>query len=280
MKSIGFIDYSIDEYHANHYPEWIRESAFKDQIDVTLAWEEKTQKGKPLDQWCKENNVQPARSPEEIVDKCDTIIVLAPSNPEVHERLADLPLQSGKPVYIDKPFAPDLATAKRLFEKAAKHHTPLMSCSGLRYTADLLETGKGEPKVQFASTIGGGSSFWEYSIHQLEMLVILLGTGATRVMQTGNDSTEHMVIEYPDQRSGCMTHNPNYRFAWDAITTDGRVGPNQAGNFWANFIHHLLEFLITGTPDIDQKQTLEIATLVEYGIKALKTPNQWLELPR
>lgn len=27
MKKIGFIDYFLDEWHANNYPDWIRETA-------------------------------------------------------------------------------------------------------------------------------------------------------------------------------------------------------------------------------------------------------------
>lgn len=27
MKKIGFADYRIDEWHANHYPEWIKNAS-------------------------------------------------------------------------------------------------------------------------------------------------------------------------------------------------------------------------------------------------------------
>lgn len=39
MKTIGFIDYYIDEWHANNYPRMIRESSAGGQFDVTLAWQ-------------------------------------------------------------------------------------------------------------------------------------------------------------------------------------------------------------------------------------------------
>ncbi|MCF6175148.1 MAG: hypothetical protein L3J71_05240 [Victivallaceae bacterium] len=34
MKKIGFIDYHIDEWHANNYPKWIRESSRKNEKRV------------------------------------------------------------------------------------------------------------------------------------------------------------------------------------------------------------------------------------------------------
>lgn len=33
---IGFIDYYLDEYHANHYPEWIKNAA--DESCAFYAW--------------------------------------------------------------------------------------------------------------------------------------------------------------------------------------------------------------------------------------------------
>jgi hypothetical protein len=91
-KKIGFIDLFIDEWHANNYPQWIRESALKDEFEVAMAWEKYTPEGKKdLKQWCAEQNVTPASSIAEVVEKCDCICVLAPSNPEVHEELAELP---------------------------------------------------------------------------------------------------------------------------------------------------------------------------------------------
>ncbi|HBJ95698.1 MAG TPA: oxidoreductase, partial [Lentisphaeria bacterium] len=53
--------------------------------------------------------------------------MLAPSNPEKHEELAHAVLASGKPVFIDKPFAPDGEAAERLFARADRFRTPLFS---------------------------------------------------------------------------------------------------------------------------------------------------------
>ena len=42
MKSIGFADYYISEWHANHYPEWIRKASVELGYDfeVKYAWAE------------------------------------------------------------------------------------------------------------------------------------------------------------------------------------------------------------------------------------------------
>lgn len=110
------------------------------KIDLTSIWpwaEITRENGKTLEEWCQEQKVGKASSVEQIVKECDCIVVLSPDNPERHEDLSDLSLKSGKPVYIDKPIAPTLKEARRLFEKVEKYKTPMMSSSALRFDSEL-----------------------------------------------------------------------------------------------------------------------------------------------
>ena len=158
MKKIGMIDLHIDEWHANHYPEWFRTAAGGEAFELAGAWEESPAPGgKPLETWCREMGIPAEHNLERLVENCDVLCILAPSNPEVHERLAEIPLASGKPVYLDKPFAPDRATAERLFARAERYHTRLCSSSALRFSDEWLAAGDFRP--QFLETRGGGSSF-------------------------------------------------------------------------------------------------------------------------
>lgn len=284
-KKIGFIDYSIDEWHANNYPEMIRKSSCKDEFEIHLAWEKTTKPGvRNLQQWCEDFNIKAAESIEQIVSDCDCIAVLAPSDPQMHEELADLPLKSGKPVYIDKPFAPDVSTAKRMFAKAAKYNTPMMSSSALRFGSELqtaVNDSLAGEKAYFASTLGGGGSFWEYSIHQIEMLVMLLGTGAERVMQCGSGDSQVMLIDYPDKRRGAMTRVKCCGFQAAFEYGDGKCQAiTKMPDFFPLFIEAMLKFFSTGKPSIEPCETIEIAALVETGIKALKTPDQWVKVEK
>jgi hypothetical protein len=280
MKKIGFIDYFIDEWHANSYPKFISESSCKDEFKVHMAWQEIAPEGKKsLNEWCKEFNVIPALSIQEVVDNCDCIVVLAPSNPEVHERLAEIPLKSGKPVYIDKPFAPDLKTGQKLFAEAQRHGTPMMSASALRFGSDIQkavnETVNGH-KVNFVSTRGGGRSFQEYCIHQIEMLVMLMGTGAKRVMQCGNNFGNAMIVDYADGRRGLVNLMPSQPFQLSAqYGTDKNLAINEMNDFFPLFIEAMLKFFKTGKSVIRKEETLEITALVEVGIKALEAPDKW-----
>lgn len=280
-KKIGFIDLFIDEWHANNYPNWFKAAKLSNDFEVSLAWEEAPTAGKPLTEWCKAMDINPAKSIEQVVENCDAICVLAPSNPEVHERLAQIPLRSGKPVYMDKPFAPDKATAERLFDLADKFKTPLMSSSALRFGTELLSAKKdtfSSQKVMFAGARGGGRSFEEYSIHQVEMIVSLMGIGAKRVMQTGNTVTNHLVIDYDDDRRATMTLDPKLSFAMFACGEKDTLALDKMSDFFPNLIDSMLEFFASGVSPIKREETIEIAAIVAAGVEALKTPKQWLKV--
>jgi len=283
VKRIGFVDYYIDEWHANNYPTFIRQSAYRDAFEVALAWEEMTPAGRrPLDEWCREQGVGKAASVEEVIEKCDCIVVLSPDNAERHEDLADLPLQSGKPVYIDKPIAPSLAAAKRLFEKAEQHGTPMMSSSALRYGSAIERAIRDQiagQAVRFVSTRGPGE--WEvYGIHQAEMLVMTLGTGTTRVMACGNDRVNLLLVDYPDGRRGVIEQIPNHTFQLSAqFGADGSLAINEMDDFFPRFIEAMLRFFETGVSLVPKAETLEIAALLEAGAGALRTPGTWVDVP-
>lgn len=137
-RKIGLIDAYIDEWHADHISGMIARGRYGSEFEVVSASEIAPAPGKrPLDVWCRENGLRAAASPEEVVAECDAILVLAPSTPEVHEELARPALESGKPVFVDKPFCDTLAGARRMFELADRNHTPLTSFSALRYAPGL-----------------------------------------------------------------------------------------------------------------------------------------------
>lgn len=284
MKKIGFIDAFIDNWHADNYPGFIAASKFGGEFTVALAWAESDPAGKkPLADWCRDMEIGRARSLEEVVETCDALVVLSPDNPERHEALSELPLRSGKPVYIDKTFAPDLAAAKRLVARAEAGRTPMMTTSSLRCSPALTKALADEiagGRVDYVATRGGGR-FENYAIHQLEMLVMTLGTGARRVMECGNARSSLLVIDYPDGRRGSVSLAPGYEFGLAAFYGgDKSLVLDKLAGFFEAFIEEMLRFFLTGKNPIPRAQTLEIAALIEAGIRARTKPDAWVDVPR
>lgn len=118
MIRLGFIDYFLDEWHANNYPDWLRRQAEARgiKLDLGYAWAD-CERGLTTDAWCRKYRMRRMQSQEALIEACDAIIVLSPDHPEQHERLGRLALESGKRVYMDKTFAPDLACGVRLFDR-------------------------------------------------------------------------------------------------------------------------------------------------------------------
>ncbi|MGC8863071.1 MAG: Gfo/Idh/MocA family protein [Armatimonadota bacterium] len=282
MKKIGFIDYYIDEWHANNYPQMIRDSSRGSRFEVALAWEEIHPEGKMhIDDWCRQHGVRKAESIEQVVEECDCIVVLSPDNVERHEDLSALPLASGKPVYIDKPFAPSVQVAKRMVRRAAEHRTPMMSSSALRFDSTIANATDqiGTQQVHFMSTFGPGT--WEiYAIHQVEPIVAILGTGAQRVMHCGSSDTNVMVIDYGGGRRAVLNQNPAFPFRFTAtFGENGIVMADSMADFFPRFIEAMLEFFDTGVSKVPVEQTLEVTAILEAGTAAFERCDEWVNLP-
>lgn len=282
MKKIGFIDYYIDEWHALNYPQMIKDSTYGKEFEVALAWEEYTPEGKmPLDEYCRKFGITKAFSMEQVISECDCLVVLSPDNVERHEDLTKLPLASGKPVYVDKPFAESLASGKRMVDRANDYKTPMMSSSALRFdsTVDNAIKTIGDQPVNFVATRGPGT--WEiYAIHQVEPMVAIMGTGASRVMQCGTGGNQVMVVEYPDQRRGVFNQSPGFPFRFNVqYGENGTINVNDMADFFPRFIEAMLKFFDTGVTQAPPKQTLEITAILEAGTAALRTPGQWVQVP-
>ncbi|MBE6375061.1 MAG: oxidoreductase [Lentisphaerae bacterium] len=270
MKKIGFIDLFIDEWHSNNYPEWFRTAPRAAEFELGYAWEEAPlEDRKPLDVWCKDMQMIPAKSIEEVVENSDCICVLAPSRPDVHERLAEIPLKSGKPVYIDKPFADSQAAAERLFALADRYNTPLMSSSALRFNDQLLSGQVKEVEPVFMATTGGGRSFDEYGIHQLEMIVSVMGTEVRNLKLAGDEQKVSLTLEYADGRLAQLLYATRFGFSITAAGEKKSVNIPAVTNFFPNLIAGMLDFFATGKSLIAPEETITIAGLLEKSINML-----------
>ena len=174
MQTIGFIDYFLDEWHANNYPEWIKQAS-GGELQVAYAYgkiDSPRPGGLTTDDWCAKYGITRCATIEEVVEKSDCLLVLSPDNCEMHEELCQIPLRSGKRTYVDKTFAPDLAAAERLFAIARQSGTPCYSTSALRFAAEYRDI---RPDEVTAVSCWGPNDFDTYSVHQLEPLMMLMG---------------------------------------------------------------------------------------------------------
>ena len=137
MKTIGFIDYYISEWHANNYPHWIKTAAADLGLDVGVAYAYAELDKSPVDavttdKWCEKFGVKRCLSIAELAERSDYILILAPSNPEKHLEYAKVALKFGKRTYIDKTFTESPDAADEIYALSEKYGAPIFSSSALR----------------------------------------------------------------------------------------------------------------------------------------------------
>lgn len=280
MKTIGFADYYISEWHANNYPVWIKEICEKTGKDfcVKYAWAEQDISpvdGRSTAQWCEEFGVERCKTLSELCEKCDYILVLAPSNPEKHLMYAKEVLKHGKNTYIDKTFAPDFSEAKEMFDIADRHNTKLFSSSALRYATEL-DSLEGSRHI---ITTGGGSNIEEYIIHQIEMVVKILCENPIAV-KVENQGTQYICsVRFNGEKSAVMVYAPSLSFSICADNACGEsVYKEISSDFFKGLISDILNFYETGKCLFDTNQTLDIMKIREGVIRGKNSPGEWIEL--
>jgi hypothetical protein len=278
MKSIGFIDYYLDEWHANQYPVWI-EKGTGGRMKVTSAYGKVDAKqGLSNAEWCKKHGVELLPTIEEVVERSDYLVVLSPDHPEYHEELSRLPLLSGKPTYVDKTFAPDRDSAARMLELAERSGTPMFSSSALRFATEYSAAPK--DGIETIVSIGPGR-FENYSIHQIEPIVSLMGSAAVRVMWVGTAHSPALLIGFADGRQATIHHfSGGCPFGMSVGYTSGSsIQIKVESDFFERFIHSVTSFFESGESPVDPQETLAIITIIENAFIAARTPYQWIELP-
>ena len=277
MIKIGFIDYFLDEWHANNYPRFIAQQ-FGDEFKVAYAYAEKDKEGGlTTDEWCEKNGVERCNTIAEVVEKSDCIIVLSPDNPERHLDLCREPLASGKRVYVDKTFALTKDIAKEIVAIGEANNTPFFSTSALRFSNELAEVPR--EGICFINSRGPGR-FDTYAIHQIEPIVVLMGSEVKRIMSVGS-GYETMVIEFSNGRRAVMSHYDWKGIDFEMVVNyeDGSIYkvPQMTGYF-DNFINKLCTFFKTGETFADHAETISVMGIIEAGNKALANPGVWVEV--
>lgn len=274
---IGFIDYYLDEWHANNYPQMIKEHS-NGEMEVAYAYGQIASPitGMTSEEWCKEYGIALCETIEEVIEKSDVLIVLSPDNCEMHETLAELPLKSGKKTYIDKTFAPDKRSAESMFRLGEAHNTPCYSTSALRFAAEY-QPYKGK-KVNNVAT-WGPNDINTYSIHQLEPMIMLMQGQVKRVMALQQDRWTNLLLEWTDGRcASLLCTGGAATFTTTLCLDSGCERVEIKSDFFGAFIDNLVQFFRTGKIPVSHEETILIMAVREAALKAVECAGKWIEV--
>ncbi len=283
MLKIGMVDFYLDNWHANHYPAYIREAAERYGFDADICYAYAEQNS-PLEWglttagWCEMQGIEPCGSYEELLEKADAIMVMGADDCRDHERLASKALQGGKPVYCDKTFAPNVEAAERMFALAAESGTPVFSCSAQRFCPQLQAfLAEQKEKVNFGATTGPGDMV-NYSVHQIEMLQAVMGIGAKRCQAFVKEDTRHILYEYEDDRMATFTQAAGLPFHLFAGNHSSGVRELAVGDYYMPFMEAMLQFFTDQIPPVKPEETLEIMRMQQAARQAIEMHGVWVEV--
>ncbi len=272
---IGFIDYYMSEWHANNYPAWLKEEGEKLGIDceVAYAWAEddvSPRDNVTTDEWCEKFGAKRCASIKELCELSDFVFILAPADPDKHLPYAREAFKYAKRLYIDKTFAPNPEEAEQIFALAKEEGAEFFSTSALRYATELDELVGARSLV----TTGNGRTLSEYIIHQAEMIVKVLGTGAVSVVCNNKDEVSELTVSYGDDRSAVMNFSAKLGFSVEACGKKLSV----ASPFFKRLMADILRFANGAEKPFCSCQTIEAIKIRSAAVAAYENPGKVISI--
>jgi hypothetical protein len=260
---IGFVDEDLDNFHANTYLAAIRGPLASRGFEVAGATSRRQSSGV---RWCAENDVRYFHSVAELGSEVDCFAVLAPSNPESHWGLCEQALPHGKATFVDKTFAPDEATAHKIFELADRFGAPIQTTSALR-TSNIQQRLRALPEPLESLLISaGGSTFAEYGIHPVELAVSCLGAEALDMACFGSARHPGMVIRFSGERTAVIDFCEGSDIPFGVTLATRSQSEHLEIDFSNLFVAAaaaILDFFEADAPLIDRRESLLVRRILD-----------------
>jgi hypothetical protein len=273
---IGFVDDDLNNYHADVFLQALRGRLKERGFQVSACTGLKKEAGR---RWADKNGVRWFETVAAMDGAVDFYMVLAPSTPETHLELCRQVFPFGKPVYVDKTFAPSLAVAREIFGLADRHGALVQTSSALRYTNVQEEVARfGQDQVGQMITWGPGGSFDEYAIHPVELLVSVMGGEVRRMMRVGPEHRSQLLVEFAGDRTGVVNVYTNSNTPFAASVTTGKLTRQITVEMASLFVDTMaaqLDFFASGRVGVDRGESLAIMAILDG---ARKEKGRWWPL--
>lgn len=203
---------------------------------------------------------------EELCRKVDGVMIESVDG-RPHLKQAIPVIKAGKPLFVDKPMAGNLADVIEIFRLAKENNAPCWSSSSLRYSPAIVEmlTDNTAGEILGCDTYGPCSLeehhpdlYW-YGVHGVEMLFTIMGTGCKSVRRVQTDNYEHVVGIWEGGRVGTFRGLKKGKSGY-GFTVYGTKGVMQGGKFggYDPLVANVLEFFKTGKVPVPAEETIEM----------------------
>jgi predicted dehydrogenase len=202
---------------------------------------------------------------EELCQKVDGIL-LESVDGRPHLDQAKRVIAAGKPFFVDKPVADDLADVIELFRLAKEKRVPCWSSSSLRFGETILGARNNE---QIGNVVGCdvfGSSSWAefhpdlylYGIHAVEPLFTIMGRGCQTVQRIKTERGDMVVGVWEGGRIGTFRDLRGGKNMGTAIIYGDKGAAVGKGGGYDPMLVEIAKFFKTGKPPVSAEETIEI----------------------
>ena len=224
----------------------------------------------------KEAGVEIIDSMDELLEKVDVVMITCIDGNK-HLELATPVIKAKKSLFIDKPFAASYKDACAIVELAKKYQTPLFSSSSLRYMDGIENITETVGKITGANIFSPAhiepnhpDLFW-YSIHGIEILYTIMGTGCKSVKRIFTPETDYVVGVWDDNRIGAYRGLRKEKTGYSA-TVFGEKAIKVLDKYsgYIPLLVKITEFYDTKMVPFPVEQTLEIIAFMEAAEESKK----------
>ncbi len=224
---------------------------------------------------------------ESLTAAVDAVMVLSVDG-RVHLEQAKRVFPSGKPVFIDKPFAASLRDAREIVRLAREAKVPLFNTSSRRYSPTLPPVMQAtEGKVRAVLSYGPAQieprhpDLFFYGIHSVEGLYTVMGPGCVSVVRTHTADTAVVTGLWADGRVGTVhgIRNAKAPFGMVVFGTEGLV-KEDAEMSYVPMLRDVLTFFRTGVSPVPLEVTLEIIAFMEAAEESKRLGGQSVALSK
>jgi predicted dehydrogenase len=227
-------------------------------------------------------SVEMKDTPEAVAEAVDLLLITSVDG-RVHREQFERTVKFKRPTFVDKPLAVSVEDAEAIVRAATMEKVPLMSCSSVRYSEDLVKALAGKREdVTGCDTFGPLSEvptqpgLYFYGIHAVDMLVSVLGHGCLEVGDVRTESGDVLGLAWPGGRTGTvrLTKEGHGRYG---CTLHRKSGPQFVDTSvskkpaYASMLEAIIRSLPNGKGDVPVDEMLDTIRIIDAANKARET---------
>ena len=224
-------------------------------------------------------SVEMKDSPEAVAEAVDLLLITSVDG-RVHREQFERTVKFKRPTFIDKPLAVSVEDAEAIVRTANMEKVPVMSCSSVRYSDDLVKAlgGKREDVIG-CDTFGPLSEvptqpgLFFYGVHAVDMLVSVMGHGCTDVGAAHAEGGDVLSLVWPGGRTGSVRLMKEGHGKY-GCTLHRKAGPQfvdasaSKRPAYASMLEAILRSLPNGKSDVPADEMLDTIRIIEAANRA------------